>query len=773
MHNVQSLFFLIITILSLATNASVLFPSTEHIWQRRVWLDSKTFETIPCKQEIELLPLFVKLPEDNEFVLIQRFDWLDFEAAEVTIQVPENAPMFDVYIFAKDRDHLWRQVRFPGKKRNTNTCTFQVPLKGKEAETRWQTYGHNRPWHSRIRRQLIEFGFIIRPRPGESPEYSGTFHLKSVRLIEPSADREKINITDLSYSPSTHVGQVNEISFRLQADPEDPYDPEKTSIKALITRPDKSKDTISGFYHEGFIFKETTSHKEIELIPDGMPSFKLRYTPRISGVHKIAITVTIDGRTRTVPQFQFTSTYGYPGYEGFIEVDPRDRRLFRYTTGNTFNGAGVNLRSPHDTRYIAHFPYSHWKDEGLAVYRRLFPEYRKAGINVVEVWMSSWWLALEWINDAPGNHGIGDYNQYRAFKLDCILDWADANNIYVILVMNNHGKFGNLYDTEWDRNPYNIENGGYLHSPEEYFSDPQAKADNRKLIDYITARWAAYDNILCWKLFTEIDLTGESFEFHKDPVMSRWHAETADYFKSRDIYNHPITTHWMLSYKNINDETGKLDNLDFLTTDAYYMNNKRNGPTQLMELLKGSAEMSREKDKPLYITEFGGSPYAASQGSLQKELHLAIWASFFLKMPAAASFWWYGYVDEADLYEEYRHLARYTKDTNRRGMEDFSFRLPGSPITVFGLKDADQVYLWAFDEGYYFKNNENTSPKQRENLTIKLSDLAPGTWSVEIHSTENMPPFNHINITVDDTGTAELTLQQFRGDATLKMKLRD
>ena len=194
--------------------------------------------------------------------------------------------------------------------------------------------------------------------------------------------------------------------------------------------------------------------------------------------------------------------------------------------------------------------------------------------------MCSWWLALEWINDAPGFHGVGQFNQYRAWMLDYILRLAEENGIKLILVINNHGKFGMSYDTEWKRNPFNKELGGFLERCEEYFSNAEAKQMFKNLADYMVARWSASPNILFWKLFTEVDLTGPDISYYqRTGDIAAWHHEMGGYLKGIDIYQHPITTHWMLSYHRIDAAISAVPELDLLTTDAYgrLLQRRRNG----------------------------------------------------------------------------------------------------------------------------------------------------------------------------------------------------
>ena len=316
--------------------------------------------------------------------------------------------------------------------------------------------------------------------------------------------------------PAPRRAIASEVTFRLGDDYRDPFSRQRQA-EAAITTPAGATETVRGFYYEGFLYHPQESDITRTLSPYGAPAFKVRYVPRVPGRHGVRVTATVEGRTLTPPPLEFVALPADADYRGFVRRDPKYPPYLMWDDGTHFWSQGLNVRSPFDTRYMQVVPYSRWRDEGLALYDRLFARYRENGVRVVEVWMSSWWLALEWINDAPGFHGVGYYNPYRAWMLDHILEEAEKSGVYVILVLNNHGKFGALNDTEWARNPYNRSNGGFLDSCEEYFTNDRARAAFRQTCDYIVARWSASPHLLMWKLFSEVDLTGTSYDFYTRP----------------------------------------------------------------------------------------------------------------------------------------------------------------------------------------------------------------------------------------------------------------
>ena len=48
---------------------------------------------------------------------------------------------------------------------------------------------------------------------------------------------------------------------------------------------------------------------------------------------------------------------------------------------------------------------------------------------------------------------------------------AGKDDIYFQLVVQHHGQVSTTSDSNWDANPYNAKNGGFLKSPQEFFTN--------------------------------------------------------------------------------------------------------------------------------------------------------------------------------------------------------------------------------------------------------------------------------------------------------------
>jgi len=747
-------------------------------WVSRSWLADGSAKTEPLSVRAAagdapgglIMPL--QFPGKQEFVtpVVVGDGWLDAGHLEFVFAVPQSLPETAmITIFTKDADHLWRQQRrrFPAPQ--DGVVRVSVPIRGREAVASWESLGHQRPWTALTARLLSEVGCSFEPDTGASDTFSGEVVLTAMRLLPPQV-LEPLRVLGMNYEPrSPLLGERMEWTLRLSAWPAAPFDLKRTRIVAEITPPHGQVELAYGFYYEDFLYDREEWDKTKCLTPSGEPSFKIRYCPRGPGEYSVRISGDIDGETFKLPEMRFHARESAEPYRGFVRRDPDFDQFFVHDDGTPFWGLGINVRSPFDNRYQQVAPYSQWQDQGLAAYERLFRKYRENGINLVEVWMCSWWLALEWINDAPGFHGVGHYNQYRAWMLDHILRLAEENDIYLIIVLNNHGKFGMTYDTEWARNPYNKELGGFLDKCEDYFTDERARAAFKQTADYILARWSASPNVFSWKLFTEVDLTGPSLSFYLDPSVAAWHREMGAYMKEQDLYKHPINTHWMLSYHRINDAIATLPELDAMATDAYYSGG---GTAQLINLLRSGRVFAKERKKPLLITEYGGSSYADSMGNLMKQVSIGLWTGFFNEAGVIPMYWWFALVDDKDLYYEYRALSRFGKDEDRRGLECRNYDLSGLPINVNELRGKDRLLYWLFDTEYYLSDLENVVPARRENVVLELPRLDVGDYQVEIWDLQRGEVCEERTLAVvsGEEERQRLSLPPFAAHVALKIK---
>ncbi len=275
--------------------------------------------------------------------------------------------------------------------------------------------------------------------------------------------------------------------------------------------------------------------------------------------------------------------------------------------------------------------------------------------NFIRVWMSSWAFALEGKNGISGFSGLGKYNQSSAYYLDWLLDYCKQKDVYMMLTLNNHGQVSTTVDAEWANNPYNTANGGPATNTWDFFTNPSAIASHENRLRYIIARYGFSKNIQSWELFNEVGWT-DQFATHKTDVSS-WHNIMANYIKSKDVYNHLVTTSYAYDYDD--PATWNLTNIDFTQTHFYV-----NSPNIESVLSTATQNYLSNYLKPALNGEFGLGPSGATLSANDPNgihIHNAIWGSSMSgAMGSAMTWWWDDYIHPQNLYYHYKPLAKFT-----------------------------------------------------------------------------------------------------------------
>ncbi len=714
----------------------------------------------------------VNLPEPAEFFHeIKSFK--DADELVISLYFPPDFPAdAELFFVVKDWDDQWLDVQVPLPQPIAGNHTFVLPIAGDAAAGRWRPKRHFRPWHQLTGNQLKEYGLKLDSPKGRPLTYEGDVYLTDVALRENDSPEPNPEIRDLRFLPQEpRVGKPIELSFQLTHPYRRPFDPEDVNLRAIVATPSGRTIPLRAFYFEDFLLDADDEFSRV--IPKGRPEFRVRFTPLETGEHVLRVAGIVAELETELPEVTF-KVAGNRNWKGYVQRDQEDDRLLVFSRDNReFVGLGLNVRSPYDNRYQEVFPFTAWDNFNLNMYKRLFARYEKAGINVVEVWMSSWWLALEWMPDAPGNHGVGNLNQYRAWQLDRLVEWAAEHNIYLILAINNHGKFSTWCDKEWHRNPYNRSRGGYLSRPEQFFSSNRARRDFKHLLDYIIARWSHSPHILAWKLFTEIDLTGSRSGWYTNHQVTDWHREMARHLKLHDPNRHLVTTHWSGNYGKArgSPQLAGLNELDFLTLDAYYSGHQ--GAQRLYNTLTATLSYQSQMEKPCIITEFGGTPWADSLPHVLQQFHLGLWKGYFGGFAIPPFLWWFPLVHEHDLYPEYNALAAFTRGETRRRATMVDTTLQDGLQQCEIRRDRDRL-VWIFDRNYHFHNDRLHLPARSHNdLGIRLAGLKPGKYTAQFWNCSTGKAIGIETILAESNGTAVVRLPAFRRDIAIKVKPAD
>ncbi len=691
--------------------------------------------------------------------------WTSVGAIQADVFWPADAPSnAQALFFAQDRDYYWFQNLHPEPLAAGAWNRLSVDLAPDTAG--WEPRGHYSAWNYASLSHPRAVGLRLFTRE----PYTGVCRIAAAQAAPRAPDAEPPRIRNLRVNRAqVPCFEKLELVFELPDRYADPYDTNQVRVSASFESPAGRRTEVEGFFMRNF-FREGEGSDE-RITPQGQPVWCVRYAPLQPGLHQYAVRVR-DARGETVsPAGRFLALP--PATPGFVRVSASDPRYFEFDSGSPFFPIGHNIRSPFDVRMDRQFPWRRRTPPGSTAYTRHFANMSRHGENMTEIWCASWSLGLEWLASLPGYRGVGQYNLAHAWELDRVVEEAERQGIHINLVLNNHGKFSTWCDEEWAFNPYNTVNGGYLKSPDEFFSDPRAHADFLKLMRYMVARWSYSTSIFSWELWSELDLTGTSKDSYRRPEVVEWHRRMAGAIKAMDPNRHLIGTHVCGDYTHQNSQIISLPEIDYCPNDAYHFSRS---PLQIVNLLGETAAFNNPFGKPVLVTEFGGSPMAAGLKHLADSLHAGLWASVVTPVSGAPMFWWWDLIEEENLYPEFAAVAAFTRGDDHRGSNRVSVIAellpPGSEDTVAArcMKDRERGFGWIYQTRDYEHADPAGAPTV-SNLVIRLPDMTNGTIRVEFWNTLHGTPLPAIE-RVASNGVLELDVPPFARDIAFKLQGR-
>jgi hypothetical protein len=642
----------------------------------------------------------------------------------------------------------------------------------------WETQGHHGTWNLRTLMAPKEVG--VRIFGAETNEFAVTLE-GVVAHIRRETAVPTIRHVRVAASRVPRYG-LFEVAFDLPDRYPDPFDSDEVLATLEVTPPGGKPVAVDAFYGQDY-YREVDAAGE-DAYPQGPPHWRARFTPVVEGEHEYRLRVRDRLGTAEWGPARFTVTPS--DRRGFVRVARCDPRFFEFDNGEPFFPIGHNVRSPFDERHDRNFPWLRRFPEGSAAYLRYFREMEKHGETLAEIWSAAWSLGLEWSPKWPGYHGIGQFNLRNAWELDLTLAEAERRGIYLNLVVHNHGKFGSKNDKEWEFNPFNIQNGGYLVLPDEYFTDPRALRAFRKLMRYMIARWGYSPHILAWELWSELNLTGSSDDFYRRPEVVDWHRLMGRYIERTDPNRHLVSTHYSGDYNTQNTEIVILPEMGLAPVDAYH---RQRDPLYIVEMIAATAQYNNRFGKPVLITEFGGSSMAQDVWHLRDTLHAALWSSTCIPVGATPLFWWWHVVEEENFYPMFAAVSRFMKDVDRRGPDFLPFFAasapppgdPGAPLllndpagppgrlAVRCMKNRERAIGWIYHVTQFECLDPAGDPTTTD-LALQLGDWLLGEYEVEFWNTETGEPVLRETRRLPAGGRFSLPVPAFSRDIAFKVR---
>ncbi|MFH1783474.1 MAG: DUF5060 domain-containing protein [bacterium] len=475
---------------------------------------------------------------------------------------------------------------------------------------------------------------------------------------------------------SNEVGQFElfEVTLDISATFDNPFDPEEIDVTGHFTSPSGKEIDMPGFFFQNYIYSPRAGEKLLDSL--GKPVWKVRFAPRELGKYKYFVSVRDKKKEANTKTSTFTSVAS--DNPGFLRPSKTAPHYFEFESGKSFFGVGQSVAWV-ETKYKDHKYY--------------FSKMRESGCNISRIWTVPWHIALEWTN--KGNKkgdfdGIGLYNMSHAWKLDEIISVAKDSGIYFMLTMANYGDLmvekGPWNEEMWKYNPYNIENGGFCKTPEEFFTNAKARKQYKKRMRYVVARWGYTPNIFAFEFFNE----------YKIPV--HWAKEMSGYIKEIDPASHMVSASlwYPPSIKYDENALWSLDEIDFSQIHLY---GYKGVPADLSgKLITDIHEKITKYDKPCLVAEFGIDSAKDNRFYDKKgtgvNLHNGLWAATLAGSSAGVlNWWWNSYVDPKNLYSHFAALANFVSrvEWNKGKWEIMGTSYPEKAVKKGSKKYEDMV----------------------------------------------------------------------------------
>jgi hypothetical protein len=699
-------------------------------------------------------------------------NWVTFAELRVALALPVDAPAgLQVLVNVVDWDGFWHQTLLPTLLVSGVTNRMSVDVSTDALG--WEPLGHHGAWHRRSLMEPREVGLRVFGKVA----YTGACDVVSAAGVR-SSDRAAPAIRHVranDAAPAVHGPY--ELRFEIPDRYANPFDPREVAVDADIRLPSGESVSVPGFYYQGFF--RTVSASGETILPQGRPEWRLRYSPREEGEHRVTLRVRDAFGEGTWGPARFVA--GPANGHGMVRVSKADPRFFEYTDGSPYFPIGHNIRSPFDTRMDDQFPWRFRHPEGSSAYRRYFKDMQAAGANLVEVWASAWCMGLEWSPTQLGYHGIGQYNLVHAWELDHVFRLASEHGLNVNLVLNNHGRLSDFCDPEWKDNPFNVACGGFLSEPMTWFDDPRALREYEQQMRYLIARYAWNPHLYAWELWSELNLAGSTGNDkpHQDPRVIAWHRRIGQFAATNDFNRHMVSTHVSNDYRMQNPELISVPELSLAAVDAYHGSRD---PLEIVRLQVATAEFNNPFGKPVLVTEFGGSPMAADLGHLRREVHAALWSSVSTAVAGTPLFWWWQVIEEEDFYPMYKAVSQYMAGEDRRDPE-----LRAVPVMLVDesgnwvstdvvggtlLSSPRQSFGWLFANFPRFISLDPKGEADIRGLRLRLAGTEGAIYRIEFWDTLAGTVVSRLDVRVRG-GIAELAVPPFARDIAFKAKRQD
>ncbi len=783
-------------------------PEARLSWDRSLWT-LKTPEDNPLKPDAPGDPLLVfddtfVGEADQKAVITLRPEpdrpW--WKPAGVSLKIvalgckPESV---QVSVSVATRDWFFYQVDHPGYLEPGKPMKLDISM-DPEREL-WKPVGHQAPWSTYTQCDLQELSVVVYShKPTDAVVMVDDIRVEAPQPVDAGRSRGPYFFDVQANRREVPRHEKFEVSFQVDQVFQNPFDPDEVKVWAEFSHADRPDTVlrIPGFFYQGYrrslvparwdedlppgeSVDDTSPVKLVEhLVPVGPKLWKVRFAPPRTGTWTYRLKVHPRGLDEPyeAEPMQFQCVDG-PSH-GYLRVSKTDPRYLEFQDGTFWFPRGHCIISPWDKPYKQALSPNLPVGKRTYAYDRYFEKMDLNGGNAARIWMSFWWVGLEWKEGRGPYHGIGRYSLENAWRIDHLLERADRHDMRLLLEIFSHVNLSTRFPIKeqsgWSDNPYNQANGGFLLEPQDFFSNLQAKLQTRKLLRYISARWGYSTNVMAWSLFSEVDLVDIGKEHRRETWENiiDWHEEMFAYLKSLDsTRDHILTSHHHApkAARAFFNARG----MEMITSNAYA------GTFLTYDQVPAFKEYARAisyPDRPNLITEFGGHWGGSPQDVLVRDFHNGLWYSIASPLAGTPFFWWWTVADDQDLYRQYKPLELF--------LEGDDFRRPGTTVQTDDTVEHDSLRLelvsfgdsrvrrlWIYNHWTTLRVPDSPYPVEPRSATLTVSGLDDGRYRVEYWDTRRGGLVEPPQVVQSNDRKLKLALPGFRRDIACRIKPAD
>lgn len=424
-----------------------------------------------------------------------------------------------------------------------------------------------------------------------------------------------------------------EVAFTPALAIADPFDPLTADVRVALVSPDGVTNSLPAFF-------------------DGGNTWRVRHTPRATGHHFIAA-ITRNGAPLPVTSLAPTNWFvsGPPTGPGFVRVDPANPRRFLTDDGRRYFPLGHNVC---------------WNPNVSNDYPRIFARMAAAGENWTRVWMDHFTQTrnLDW---PKVNNTFGELSLTVARRWDLIVQEAEAAGLALQMVFQHHGQYsstnGSNVNPNWEQNPYNTLNGGFLANATQFFTNATAKALTQRKLRYAVARWGYSPAVMAWELWNEVQFTDAAYAGQWNHIAT-WHNEMAAWLRAHDRYGHLITT------------SSDLTRPIWGAMDFYQFHNYSG------DLVVSSRDAEEPPPGSPVRPNFAGE--GANINPPHLWIHAPIWAGAMSTQAGTVQPWWWDTIDPQNSYFVFKSLRDFLDRSGLPEMDNLGKLAPRATASQHG-----------------------------------------------------------------------------------------